>query len=52
MKYRITYFAPYSFANFTCVATSLEDGRRQKEAFNRAEGYSIPNREIKTETCK
>jgi hypothetical protein len=48
--YKITYFAPYTFANFSVQAKSAEEGRKKKEAFNDKKGYSIENRDIKTET--
>lgn len=51
-KYRITYHAPYTFANFECDASSLEEGRALKEQHNLEKGYMISNREVKSETFK
>ncbi len=50
MKYRITYYAPYQSANFTCEADTLEDARKQRGASHLRDGYSVANREIKTES--
>lgn len=47
--YSITYFAPYTFANFKCRAASAADGRRQRDEFNDENGFMIMNREIKVE---
>jgi len=47
-KFEITYFAPYSFANFKTTAATLEEAVKKLEAFNEQEGYDIMNREIKT----
>ncbi len=52
MTYKITYYAPYTGGNFTCNATSIEDGRRQRDAYHKKNGYCIANREIRKETCK
>jgi hypothetical protein len=47
--YRITFFAPYAFAKFSCEAETIEDARAQRLERDREHGFEIPNREVKTE---
>lgn len=49
-NYKITYFAPYTFANFSTTANSLVEARSKLDAFNDENCYCIDNREVKTET--
>lgn len=50
--YKITYFAPYNRANFTCEASSMADGQAKRDAHHAATGWCVANREIKTEKYK
>lgn len=50
MIYRITYFAPYNMADFTCEAASVKEGRAAREAYNNRKGFLIESRHVKTET--
>lgn len=37
--YKITYYAPYTSAEFTCKARTIEEARKKRDAFNDKEGF-------------
>ena len=47
--YKITYYAPYAFAGFECKASTLEEARAKRQVYHDAEGYCVPQREIRSE---
>jgi 2-oxo-4-hydroxy-4-carboxy--5-ureidoimidazoline (OHCU) decarboxylase len=47
--YRVTFFVPFTFAEFSCEASSIEDARQQRLKRDRREGFDIANREIRAE---
>lgn len=49
-KFKVTYFAPYTFANFTCEAATPQEALAKLEQYHAANQQCIPNRDIKTMT--
>jgi hypothetical protein len=49
-KFKVTYFAPYTFAKFDCEAPTAACAIVEWMLFNEENGYDIPNREIKSLT--
>lgn len=48
MKFSITYYDPFSYANFKCEALTKNAARAKLETFNAENGFDIPTKEIKS----
>ena len=50
--YKITYYAPYTGANFTCQAETIEEARKLRKEHHEKTGWCVMSREIKKESFK